>query len=148
MAQSAVERNTIRSLQSDPPMKPRKEEHVGPRLKNLRLAAKLSQQQLADAIGYSRALVSMVENEETEPDFKLVRRWVEACHSSMAEFLGVAIPKDMTKEDIEDVRRLLALKKHPYVCDQIRRLLQAFEVFMHAMNKTDIQEERYKGMRR
>ena len=80
---------------------------VGKRIKYLRKAANLTQEQLAQGIGVKRSVISKYENGTIEPSFTQVKR--------IADFLNVSWYKLMGAADEWDGRKII-YEKNPGVC--------------------------------
>jgi transcriptional regulator with XRE-family HTH domain len=64
--------------------------HIGPRLKNLRFRAGLTQQELADKAGTTQTTVARIERDAVEPEVTTIRK--------LAKALGVT-PADLIPEE-------------------------------------------------
>jgi len=63
-------------------------DHLGPKLKSLRLSRGLSQRRLAARAGVSNATVSLIEHGRTNPSTGLLKRVLDALGVSFAEFFA------------------------------------------------------------
>ena len=61
---------------------------IGPRLRRLRQAQKLSQRRLAQLAGISNASVSLIESGRSDPSMGLLKRVLDALGVSFAEFFA------------------------------------------------------------
>ena len=70
--------------------------YIGSRLKYLRKLDKITQQQLADAIGVVRSTICMYENGQREPDFETLEALADYFNVDMRTFFpGDALPSSM-----------------------------------------------------
>ena len=67
---------------------------IGQKIKELRKKARLSQEELGNAIGISRQSVTAWETGKAEPDGYNVRALAEALNTTAAYLLGEAEPAD------------------------------------------------------
>ena len=67
-------------------------------LKNVRLECKLSQEKLAERIGYSRKTISRIENGQEEAKYRIFYRWLNACGKQLIvrSYKTVEIDIDVT----------------------------------------------------
>lgn len=61
---------------------------LGDRLAKARRHAKLEQDDLAERIGVSRALISQWENDRSEPRYSALRIWAAACDAPLQWLMG------------------------------------------------------------
>ena len=74
------------------------------RLKYYRTRAKLTQQELADALGISRSSLCMYERGKREPDFETLELIADHFNVNMAELLGEEPARDELEEYFEMLR--------------------------------------------
>lgn len=83
---------------------------IGEKLRNLRLNAKLTQQELADRLGFTKGYISQIENDLTSPSMLSLFQILEALGTSLEAFFSPYIePKIIfTKNDynVEEDRNL------------------------------------------
>lgn len=63
-------------------------DNLGPRLKELRQRASLSQRALAKTVGVSNGTISVIENGDQDPTVGLLKKLVEGLGISMSDFFG------------------------------------------------------------
>ena len=62
-------------------------EELGSKIKEARLSAKLTQKQLADALGVSAQSVSNWESSRNKPDFKVIQRIADTTNKKLNWFI-------------------------------------------------------------
>lgn len=61
---------------------------IGDKLRNLRLNAKLTQQELADKLGFTKGYISQIENDVTSPSMLALFQILEALGTSLEAFFS------------------------------------------------------------
>lgn len=84
--------------------KQRLSEALGRRLAHARMAADLSQPELARAAGLAQGMVSMVENGLRAPTTEVQLRWAKACGYTLAG-LYVGLEEELEQADTGAPRR-------------------------------------------
>jgi len=108
-------------------------ETIGAALRNLRLEAGLTQDQLAERVGAAQTYISQVERNIRSPSWKLLLQYGRAVQMSVVEILRRAglldgIPEDLEKEiavfvnDVPQFAELFDLvREYPWKLEEILR---------------------------
>lgn len=80
---------------------------IGERLKSLRKTSKETQEEVAKAIGVTRAAYSHFENNRNEPDIEIIRKLSEHYNVSTDYILGNKVPEWASQDDVIELQTLL-----------------------------------------
>ena len=106
------------SEQGDPEM--------GQRLSAVRLQKGLTQADLAERVGVSRQHISNIETGVTSPTVQVLRDYLNACGTHLAEFFYGPLPTDQTTKQRELHRKLQTLLDDTTVAPVIAKILDSF----------------------
>jgi transcriptional regulator with XRE-family HTH domain len=106
------------SEQGDPEM--------GERLSLVRLHAGFTQADVAEKVGVSRQHISNIETGFTSPTVQVLRDYLHACGTGLAEFFYGPLPTDQTPAQREHHRNLQALLDNPAIAPTIAKVLDSF----------------------
>jgi transcriptional regulator with XRE-family HTH domain len=76
------------SLQSQHTLEEKMREHISVMLRQLRKKQKLSQQNLAQMVQTTQAVISRIENKNVSPSLELLHRIAEACDKKLEIFFS------------------------------------------------------------
>jgi len=98
----------------------------GQRLSSARLRAGLTQADIAKKIGVSRQHISNIEIGITTPTVQVLRDYLQACGTDLAEFFYGPLPVDQTPRQREYHRKLQALLENTAISPVITKILDSF----------------------
>lgn len=75
------------------------------RLKEIRIQARKTQQQVADALKISQPTYNNYENEKTQPDFETVKKLANYFHTTTDAILGHEVPYLLDKSTLTPEQR-------------------------------------------
>jgi transcriptional regulator with XRE-family HTH domain len=103
-------------------MKPSEDETIGQRLQRLRLARDLTQQQVADAVGYSDGAISQFETDRSRPPLRALEIFAEFFqvpfpYLAQGEHPPLTTPKHLASSPTE-LRALAIFRAAPVTAHQ------------------------------
>lgn len=99
--------------------------NLGPRMRRFRILTGLTQQELAERVGISRAAISLYESSEREPDLRNQKKIATALGVTIGDLLGEGQLQDVPEETVAFARQLesLSADQRAAVMQFIRRTL-------------------------
>src|SRR2546426_5871492 len=122
---------TMSSEQGDP--------ELGRQLSSARLLAGLTQSDIAEKVGVSRQHISNIETGITSPMVRVLRDYLHACGTDLAEFFYGPLPTDQTPRQREDHRKLQALLENSTISPVITKVLDSFMKSMQSSLTAQVQ---------
>jgi len=105
---------------------------MGRQLSAARLQAGLTQADIAERVGASRQHVSNIETGFTSPTVRVLRDYLHACGTDLAEFFYGPLPTDQTPRQREYHRKLQALLENSSISPVITKVLDSFMTSMQS----------------
>jgi transcriptional regulator with XRE-family HTH domain len=130
---------TTPSEQGDP--------ELGQRLSSARLLTGLTQTDVAEKVGVSRQHISNIETGITSPTVRVLRDYLHACRTDLAEFFYGPLPTDQTPRQREYHRKLQALLEDTTISPVITKILDSFMTSMQSSLTALVQPIRVQARR-
>ena len=105
---------------------------MGHRLSGARLQAGLTQADIAETVGVSRQHISNIETGITSPTVRVLRDYLHACGTDLAQFFYGPLPTDQTPRQREHHRKLQALLENNTISPVITKVLDSFMTSMQS----------------
>ncbi len=115
---------------------------MGRRLSAARLHAGLTQAHIAEEVGVSRQTISNIEIGITSPMVRVLRDYLHACGTDLAEFFYGPLPTDQTPRQREYHRNLQALLENSTISPVITKVLDSFMTSMQSSLTALVQPNR------
>ena len=115
---------------------------LGERLTSIRLRAGFTQSDLATKVGVSRQHISNIETMTTSPTVRVLRDYLRACGTDLAEFFYGPLPIEQTPQQREYHRKLQALLEHSTTHSAITKVLDSFMTSLEISAKALVQPVR------
>jgi putative transcriptional regulator len=112
---------------------------IGRRLSTGRLRAGLTQTDIAEKIGVSRQHISNIETGVTSPTLRVLRDYLQACDTDLAEFFYGPLPANQTHQQREYHRHLQALLQDTATAPVITKILDSFMTSTQSSSTTLVQ---------
>ena len=104
----------------------------GERVKQLRLSAGMTQEQLAEAMNVSAAAVSKWENGQSVPDILVLTALADFFEVSLDALVGYTVQAHRRGDMVARIRQLVVQKKHTEATRAAREALRRSPVQLHA----------------
>jgi len=105
---------------------------LGRQLSSARLLAGLTQNDIAEKVGVSRQHISNIETGITSPMVRVLRDYLHACGTNLAEFFYGPLPTNQTPRQREYHRKLQALLENSTISAVITKVLDSFMTSMQS----------------
>jgi transcriptional regulator with XRE-family HTH domain len=105
---------------------------LGRRLSSARLLVGLTQTDIAEKVGVSRQHISNIETGITSPTVRVLREYLHACRTDLAEFFYGPLPTNQTPRQREYHRKLQALLANTTTSPVITKILDSFMTSMQS----------------
>jgi transcriptional regulator with XRE-family HTH domain len=115
---------------------------LGERLTSIRLRAGLTQSDLASKVGVSRQHISNIETMATSPTIRVLRDYLRACGTDLAEFFYGPLPIDQTPQQRAYHSKLQALLEDSTTRPVITKVLDSFMTSIETSAKALVQPVR------
>src|SRR6266850_94761 len=112
---------------------------LGRQLSSARLLAGLTQNDIAEKVGVSRQHISNIETGITSPMVRVLRDYLHACGTDLAEFFYGPLPTDQTPRQREYHRKLQALLDDSTISPVITKILDSFMTSMQSSLTAPVQ---------
>ena len=112
---------------------------MGRRLSAARLHAGLTQADIAEEVRVSRQHISNIETGITSPTVRVLRDYLHACGTDLAEFFYGPLPTDQTPRQREYHRNLQALLDNSTISPVITKVLGSFTTSMQSALAAQVQ---------
>src|SRR6267142_1631108 len=112
---------------------------LGRQLSSARLLAGLTQNDIAEKVGVSRQHISNIETGITSPTVRVLRDYLHACGTDLAEFFYGPLPTDQTPRQREYHRNLQALLENSTISPVITKVLDSFMTSMRSSLAAQVQ---------
>jgi transcriptional regulator with XRE-family HTH domain len=120
---------------------------LGRQLSTARLQAGLTQTGVAEKVGVSRQHISNIETGITSPTVRVLRDYLQACGSDLANFFYGPLPTDQTPRQREYHRKLQVLLENSTVAPVITKVLDSFITSMQSSMTAVVQPIRVQARR-
>ncbi|HYR90033.1 MAG TPA: helix-turn-helix transcriptional regulator [Terriglobia bacterium] len=120
---------------------------LGRQLSSARLLAGLTQNDIAEKVGVSRQHISNIETGITSPTVRVLRDYLHACGTDLAEFFYGPLPTDQTPRQREYHRKLQALLDDSTISPVITKILDSFMTSMQSSLAALVQPIRVQARR-
>jgi len=111
---------------------PQGDTELGQRLSSIRLRAGLTQSDIAGKVAVSRQHISNIEMGITSPTVRVLRDYLQACGTDLAEFFYGPLPINQTRRQREYHSKLQALLQNDTTSPVVTKVLDSFMTSMQS----------------
>jgi transcriptional regulator with XRE-family HTH domain len=111
---------------------PQGDTELGQRLSSIRLRAGLTQADIAGKVAVSRQTISNIETGITSPTVRVLRDYLRACGTDLAEFFYGPLPINQTRRQREYHSKLQTLLQNDTTSPVVTKVLDSFMTSMQS----------------
>ena len=126
---------------------PQGDTELGQRLSSIRLRAGLTQSDIAGKVEVSRQHISNIEIGITSPTVRVLRDYLQACGTDLAEFFYGPLPINQTRRQREYHSKLQALLQNDTTSPVVAKVLDSFMTSMQSSLTAVVQPIRVQARR-
>jgi transcriptional regulator with XRE-family HTH domain len=127
--------------------RPQGDTELGQRLSSMRLRMGLTQSDIAGKVAVSRQHISNIEMGLTSPTVRVLRDYLQACGTDLAEFFYGPLPINQTRRQREYHGKLQALLQNDMTSPVVTKVLDSFMASMQSLLTAVVQPIRVQARR-